>query len=158
MTVKDTLHPVGWELKRQSNVVVAFDPGVTTGIAYKDGSGIHTEQIRTTHRAIWNWTDWVYVDEIVYERFNYQRRDKVVLYPVEVIGVIKLISELHNIPIREQTPSQAMNLWTDDKIRRLGLWTPNQVHGMDALRHLLYYLTVWKKDRTWIDALKPTET
>lgn len=144
--------------------IMAFDPGRTTGVAFlHDNGGINTYELRQviigdkdlTHEFIFNDTAIARPHEIVYERFQYQRRPNVDLYPVEVIGVLKMYTQKLDIPIKEQTPAQAKNLWTDSKLKTLGLWEPSQPHAMDALRHLLYYMTVWKEDRTWINLLKP---
>ncbi len=139
--------------------VLALDPGVTTGIATLDFSdAVHTDQVKCDHRAFYDFLVGYNPQEIVFERFVYQRRDKVVLWPVEVIGVIRLYGEQFDVPLFAQTPSQAMNLWTDDKLKMLGLWQTGLVHGMDAVRHLLYYLVVTKGDRSWLESLRPEET
>ena len=137
-------------------MIIALDPGVTTGFAihhYDDS--IKTDQVKCSHRAFYDLLVQFDPSEIVFERFTYQRRDKVVLYPVEVIGVIRLFAEQFEIPLYAQTPSSAMNLFTDEKIKKMGLWTPGLVHGMDALRHLLYYMVVTKGERKWLNALNP---
>lgn len=143
-------------------VVMAFDPGVTTGwAAWPDPNaplsskqihlGQHTGSLLSLEMLLDAWQP----DVVIFESFKYQRRDKVVLYPREVIGVIKLWCERRGIEPIEQTPSQAKNLWTDDKIKKLNLWMPSFRHAMDALRHLLYYLVVTKGDRSWLEPLRP---
>lgn len=141
-------------------VIVAYDPGRTTGVAILNGRAspgeerILTFQQPDHHGDFWQDLHALGPDEVVYERFQYQRRPNVDLYPVEVIGVIKLYCVTEQIPIKEQTPAQAKNLWTDGKLKKLDLWEPAKPHAMDALRHLLYYLTITKGDRSWIDLLK----
>lgn len=137
-------------------VLLALDPGVTTGAAWLTEEGeVVQQQWKTTHQPFWNVLASLMPEAIVYERFLYQRRDKVVLYPVEVIGVIKLYCEGHNIPWFEQTPHQGKNLWTDSKLKKLGLWLPASPHAMDATRHLLYHLVVTKGDKSWLEPLRP---
>lgn len=143
-------------------VIVAFDPGRTTGVALYNGNAqpgeekILAYQLSEPLLSIWGELQVLDPDEVVYERFQYQRRPNVDLYPVEVIGVIKLWTQIYKeADLKEQTPAQAKNLWTDSKLKTLGLWKPSLPHAMDALRHLLYYMTVWKDDRTWINLLKP---
>jgi hypothetical protein len=145
--------------------IMTLDPGVTTGWAvYPDETqpnssypiklGQHTGALLDLEMLL----DRYQPDVVIFESFKYQRRDKVVLYPREVIGVIKLWCERRGIQPIEQTPSQAKNLWTDDKIKKLGLWMPSFKHAMDALRHLLYYLVVTKGDRSWLEPLRPETT
>lgn len=136
-------------------MIIALDPGITTGVAYlSDERIIHTDHIMPTHLNFTKYLASYAPTEIVYERFFYQRRNKVELYPVEVIGVIKLFAEQYDIPLYAQTASQAKGLFTDDKIKLMDLWVKGQVHGMDALRHLLYHMVITKGDRSWLNVLK----
>ncbi len=139
--------------------VLALDPGITTGIATLNSSDdVHADQVKCGHRAFYDFLVGYNPDLIVFERFVYQRRDKVELWPVEVIGIIRLYTEQFEVPLFAQTPSQAKNLWTDDKLKKLELWQPSLGHGMDAVRHLLYHLVVTKGDRSWLENLRPEET
>ncbi len=139
--------------------ILSLDPGITTGIATLDSSdAVHADQVKCDHRAFFDFLVGYDPDAIVFERFVYQRRDKVELWPVEVIGIIRLYTEQFDVPLFAQTPSQAKKLWTDDKVKKLGLWKPGLGHGMDAVRHLLYHLVVTKGDRSWLENLRPEET
>lgn len=138
--------------------VIALDPGITTGVAlYTDWPNkyVKTDQLKEFHEGFFNYLVRNKPTEIVYESFIYQRRNKVELYPVEVIGVIKLYAQTYNIPLFVQSASQAKGFMTDDKIKKMGLWVRGQKHGMDALRHLLYHLIITKGDKSWLDPLKP---
>ncbi len=136
--------------------ILALDPGVTTGFAALGlNDAVKADQVRCDHRAFYDFLVGYNPDTIVFERFVYQRRDKVELWPVEVIGVIRLYAEQFEVPLFAQTPSQAKNLWTDEKLRKIGLYHTGLVHGMDAVRHLLYHLVVTKGDRTWLENLRP---
>lgn len=139
----------------EPNMIIALDPGITTGIAAYAGEVINTDQLKVPHKFLYEYLRLSSPSEIVYESFVYQRRNKVVLYPVEVIGLIKLYCEMYSVPIFVQSASQAKNFITDDKIKKMGLWVKGQVHGMDALRHLLYHLIITKRDERWLNALKP---
>lgn len=123
--------------------VIAFDPGGTTGVAIaRITEGVPA--FRTFERVglvpIYNLLYEERPDHIVFEKFFYQRRDKVDLTPVEVIGVIKLYAALSGTEYTGLSAQQAKRFWTDDKLKKLDLWKTSQRHGMDALRHLLYYL------------------
>jgi hypothetical protein len=136
-----------------SVTVIAFDPGHTTGVAS------HNEGMLTLMQVVGLDTVNSVLDVgkpelIIYEKFFYQRRDKVNLEPVEVIGVIKLYAILTKTPIIGQAPQQAKSFWTDNKIKKLGLWEEGQPHAMDALRHLLYYQAFTMNDQALLGRLK----
>lgn len=87
--------------------------------------------------------------EIICESFQFRQftgfdKSKVELDSVEYIGVIKLYSQLSHTPLHFQTASVAKHFVSDDKLKRLGWYTPTagMVHARDALRHLLYRLIV----------------
>lgn len=143
--------------------LIAFDPGVTTGVAYTDvgGQDIVTVHIvgSMSHRMIWDTLEVYKPEVIIRERFSYQRRDKVVLEPVSINGAIQTWFEVRGTNlgcqnIKVQTPSQAMGLWTDSKLKKLELWEPGRPHAMDAVRHLLYYITVYQGDNRYIERLR----
>lgn len=143
------------------STIIALDPGVTTGVALFDTTCPSTPprswQIgpEDHHLTLWELFRRSAPDIIVYERFNYQRRDKVVLTSVEYIGLVKLWQQSRGIKIYLQTSSQAMNLWTDEKLKKLGLYKPAMPHAMDAVRHLLYYLVITANDQSWLQLLRP---
>jgi hypothetical protein len=98
--------------------------------------------------------------DIVFERFVYQRRDltkgvSLSLKSVEYIGVIRLYAAEHiGVSLHMQTPAQAKNLWTDDKLRKLDLYHRSSPHIRDATRHMLYFLTVTRNNRRWVNLLR----
>ena len=143
--------------------VLAFDPGGTTGVALYTENQLQAWQVTELYEVYDILREWR-PDEVVFERFVYQRRDKVDLTPVEVIGVIKLFCDQghrshdmdwHIEDPHAQTPSQAKNLWTDSKLKKLGLWQPGKPHAMDAVRHMMYFLVVTKGQREWLEGLRP---
>lgn len=145
---------------KPQGVYVALDPGGTTGYAqieYSEDGGYSfwTDQLKGQHHLhLYGLLEEQEPKAIACERFTYQRRDKVVLDSVEYIGVAKMFSQRTGTPLIIQTPSQAKNLWTDEKLKKLGLYRENMPHAMDAMRHLLYYVTVSLGDRQFVMALK----
>lgn len=135
--------------------ILAFDPGVTTGVTVWTENIMQSTQNKYTPGEMSLYLRTQQPTEIVYERFIYQRRSRVELFPVQIIGVIEAYAELAGVPVKVQTPSQAKNLWTDEKLKKLGLWEISKPHAMDALRHMMYYLVVTKGDRSWLNMLKP---
>ncbi len=135
--------------------ILALDPGITTGIAILDDGIVITSHFEGSHRQFYDWLDELNPEAIIYESFVYQRRDKVELYPVEVIGIIKLWADSNGIPAFRQSPAQAKGLFDDDKLKKMGLWKKGYRHGMDATRHLMYHLVVTRGETLWLNALNP---
>jgi hypothetical protein len=132
--------------------IMAFDPGYTTGVAfYVSKVQVYEVQGLTD---LWDTLHMGGPTRVVYESFLYQRRDKVDLRPVEGIGVIRLYCQLNGIIPVAQTPATGKRFWTDKKIKQLDLWKPGLPHAMDALRHLLYYMSFGLKDHRWIEQLQ----
>jgi len=136
-------------------MIVAFDPGVTTGVAYQRGNDVFVDQYAGSHKTFYAMLKSLEPSTLIVERFNYQRRDKVELYPVEVIGILRLYAEQYDAMMIEQTPAQAKNFMTDDKLKKMGLWRAGMPHGHDAARHLMYYLIITKGETKWLNALRP---
>ena len=145
--------------------IISFDPGGTTGVAaydedaWKYGGELWTFQSlgpEEHHEDLWVCLDGF--KTIVYERFNYQRRelDKGVslrLDSVEYIGVIKLFAQQnYDVTLHPQQPADRL-FWDDDKLRKLSLWRSSP-HERDAVRHLLTYVSFKLKDQRFIMQLK----
>ena len=145
--------------------IIGLDPGQTTGLVCLElmDQTVHewvvVEQLGPSdhHQILYNKLFELKPQRVVCERFTYQRRDLVVLKSVEYIGVARLFSINSETPMYEQTPTQAKNLWTDSKVKKLGLWRPNMPHAMDAMRHVLYFVTVTLKNERFIKMLRPTD-
>ena len=140
--------------------ILAFDPGTTTGVAAYDtetdtwsrnqlGPLGHHDQLWHLLEAVKN-----QLDVVVCESFTYQMRQKVVLDSVEYIGVLRLWCCLNEKNFLLQTPTMGKGFWTDDKVKTLGLWLPNQPHAMDATRHALYFLMTKGGHSEVLDRLK----
>lgn len=143
--------------------IISFDPGGTTGVAIYDDEFYDPDNLK----AAWSrfelgpgdhhgelWVALTLETEVVYETFEYQRRDitkgvSLELVSREYIGIIKLHKEMQEddgepINLHPQKPSQRM-FWTDDKLRELDLWVSSP-HERDATRHLLYYISFTLSD------------
>lgn len=149
--------------------IIAFDPGGTTGVAIYDDTSAENGITYWTrfelgpgehHAELWTALTMEY--EVVYETFDYQRRDvdkgvSLELISREYIGIIKLHKQMaqpeEEVNLYPQKPSQRM-FWTDAKLRALGLWVSSE-HERDATRHLLYYITFTLNDQRFLYALQP---
>jgi hypothetical protein len=149
--------------------IVAFDPGGTTGIAIFDDTHDEASWTRMSlgpdehHAALWSFL--AMENHIVYETFDYQRRDvefgvSLELISREYIGIIKLHKQYSEdggdppeVKLYPQKPAQRM-FWTDEKLKTLGLWVSSE-HERDATRHLLYHLCFTLNDKRYLYALQP---
>ena len=153
-------------------MIVAFDPGGTTGWAYwheeTDEWGQGQIGPDEHHEELWDWLDSYAPDIVIYEAFNYQiRRDEkgtavdmpgVELISREYIGIIRLWSQLnHCLDATKQQPSIITLKWLlDDRLKEMTyprnndqcLYRTNAPHANDATRHLLYYRAMVLKDKS----------
>lgn len=145
--------------------IIALDPGETTGYAiyssYKTKSGQVRSLVATEigpdphHLQLYSLLDNAHPNVVVCEDFRYQRGPGGHnLTPVEYIGICKLWSTKNHVPLELQGRTYKV-LWDDGKIKQLGLWRPGKPHAMDALRHLLYYVTLILQDSHYVKQLEP---
>lgn len=141
--------------------VIALDPGTTTGIAvywekidewgqFEYGPEPHHIKLEALLIA-------TRPDVLITESFIFQpSRRKIVLDSVEYIGVAKLYCGHAGKELVQQTASQGKAFWSDQKIKQIGLWLPNQGHAMDATRHLLFW---WMRhgDQRFVEKLAGAE-
>jgi hypothetical protein len=126
--------------------VIALDPGITTGIAYgKINEGLMdftADQAELKCLGLWNLLGSLEPDVIVHETFEFRQgkqRRGIELYPRNLIGVIQLYSEMNRIKLIDQSPAQAMDYWTNDKLKENDAYSRGKDHARDATRHLLYW-------------------
>lgn len=144
--------------------IIGIDPGGTTGIATYTTTqssrlfrriqlGPHEHHIELYDYLISEGPDL-----IVCERFDYRpKQGHADLDPVEYIGIVKLYEqrrEYHGIPVKvffQQQLAHDKGLWTDDKLKVIGLHLPNKPHANDATRQVLYYVTNHMNDPYWVE-------
>jgi hypothetical protein len=151
--------------------LISFDPGGTTGVAVYDeplelpgqsfAKGWQRFELGPGEHHADLWALLTMEQEIVYETFDYQRRDvehgvSLELISREYIGIIKLHKQMAPpetpVNLYPQKPS-LRTFWTDDKLRELGLWVSSE-HERDATRHLLYYISFTLGERKFLYGLK----
>jgi hypothetical protein len=99
---------------------------------------------------------------VIYETFDFRHdesfRDKIDYTPAEVIGALRCWAlDRYNITLVKQNAATGKGFWTDEKVRKLGLWVPGRRHAMDAMRHLLRYQVFVLKDVSKLHRLRPAE-
>lgn len=161
-------------------VILGLDPGGTTGWCrwHRDKDDYNLVQFDTALadpekirlfvkylRCQYAWNDTL---DVVCEIFEYRQEDsmgrtKIDYTPAKVEGAVRYIHAYmeHNEPGDSKLVFQQANqakgkgaFWTEDKLRRVGLWKPGEPHAMDALRHVLYYRTFTLGDQTLLEKLK----
>ena len=153
--------------------IVAIDPGVTTGVVMHEviEGEVNPKFTRREfgpdehHLQLFDWLKDLRPDVIVFERFEYRIvRNRgtdmpgIRLESREYIGVLRLYLQMHpNVEAAPQTVASAKNLYTDDKLKRLGLYRAplGRQHMNDATRHALYYITVTMRRRDYLARLSP---
>jgi hypothetical protein len=90
-----------------------------------------------------------------------QTRAKIDYTAAEYAGIVKCAAQDHDPSINlVLQPANLINgnaFWADnDRVKQLGLWNPNYFpHGMDALRHFLYWTTFTKNCIDLLRMIKP---
>lgn len=149
---------------------LSIDPGPTTGICVVDENDLTDPRfnIRTwnlkldgklPHRDLYTELCLYPPALIICERFQFRPDQKGAdIKAGEYVGVVQLYAQLHNTPIVMQNSSLVGQsaFWSDDnkRVKLLALYKPKAApHGMDALRHFLYYYTFTLKGRYFLERL-----
>ena len=131
--------------------VVAIDPGETTGIAVYDSEWAEQPPLWTTSvqgqmnaieiikRELSFDADLLVIEEFRISAGTARKSRGGSNTAIEIIGAAKWLAHCAVVPVRMQSPSSVMGFMTNDKLRRLGFYVPND-HARDAVRHLAYYL------------------
>jgi hypothetical protein len=94
---------------------------------------------------------------IVCEDFQQRRLDKVVLTPVEYIGVVRLFEaqRASSVRLRMQPPADK-GFWDDIKLKKVGLYKASEPHQNDATRHMLLYMMKTLNNQSYLQMLRPS--
>lgn len=134
--------------------IIAFDPGLTTGLAIIEENAWWAAQY--TFRQIGDvLAEWTHNPEdtfspgcvLVCESFTITQktaRNSQAPWSLEVIGLIRYMAMVNHLELVFQQPSAAKNLIKDQVIKNAGMWKPGQEHAMDAVRHCLLYAVTQK--------------
>lgn len=133
---------------------VAIDPGVTTGFCTgtlldRNLDLVIDQEKLTCHEMYERLNALMSLDagsmHIIYEDFSYRNvaRTGLNLMPVKLIGIIELFQERYEplVTFTKQSAAQGKAYYSDEKLKRLGVYVPGKEHGRDALRHLLQWYT-----------------
>ena len=134
------------------DILLALDPGQTTGYCLGRmvaNNGDRTCEIAYNEAPLQPADLLLMLQDIeprvvIYEDFQYRNRarDKLVLFSVQLIGVIEAYRVLApDCTVKKQTPAQGKAYYNDAALQRQELYQKGTVHGRDAARHLLHYMT-----------------
>ena len=128
-------------------VALALDPGLTTGAAVgtlKDGHMlIRATQHKFDHLELWQQLELLNPDYLITEDFEFRRgrRDGLILYSLELIGVMEIWTSLKHKPLFRQSASKGKGYYSDAVLKKNEVYMPGKGHAMDATRHLLQWYT-----------------
>lgn len=147
--------------------IIAFDPGGTTGIATHIVSSdffgskyeLETDELlfNNHHKLLERRLDFFRPDVVVTERFDHRPRQKHAdLISVEYIGVMKLWCQKNSVELVQQQQLKGdKGLWTNNKLKTLGLYRSTKGgHSNDAIRQMLWFITVTLEDKYYVDQYK----
>lgn len=151
--------------------VLAIDPGQNVGFCLKYAEA-HYKIWQTyyitgdSHLQFYNHLYEVAPDKVIYEPFtfqqNFQDKPKIEYVAAEMVGIIKFYCQETSTQMIPQPASSVVGktaFWGDSgagnaRIKATGLWDSTKYpHGMDALRHMLYYETFTLHDKRWLRML-----
>lgn len=123
--------------------VAAFDPGVTTGVAWLDGDDFHSAQF--TEHEFYEWVDarCFTMSHAQIEQFviNSGTVRKTVVYDsLYLIGYLRYCAWRCDFPIEFSKPADVMATFPDAALKRAGMHFPGHGHANDAARHLARYM------------------
>lgn len=127
----------------KNSKVMAIDPGVTCGFAT---TGMLASDMKVFQRKYVMHDSFIeeinefYPDILVMEKFVMTHRDKTDFTAIEYIGLGRWFAQCRRIPFVLQTPGLGKGYFTNDKLKRLGVYQPGKPHAMDAMRHLYQFM------------------
>lgn len=129
-----------------ARIVYSLDPGISSGFVkaeLKPGKPVklHCGEGKFSHGQLWAKfvTNKPYA--IVCESFEFRNKQQnnVELFSRELIGVVRLYSELTPCKLYMQTAAVGKGHFTDVKLKELRLYIKGQKHSRDAIRHFLQW-------------------
>lgn len=125
-------------------MIVAFDPGTTTGVAVYNDGGFNAYQFDEIELYEWVDENADSFEHAQIEKFTITQATirKVIVYDsLYLIGYLRYKSQREGFPIGYTNPSDVMAPFPDAALRRAGFFTKGKGHANDAARHLAWYLT-----------------
>ena len=124
-------------------MIVAIDPGVTTGVAWWTQDGFASDQF--DEHTFYRWIDqraWN-IAHLQCESFiiNAATVRKTVVYDsLYLIGYLRYKAYQNNFPMAFTKPADVMGPFPDAALKRAGFFNKGKGHANDAARHLAHHL------------------
>lgn len=121
-----------------SEFILAIDPGGTTGIAVKDRGDQYNTFVCKDEEELWE----LFRSPptlVIIENFVAELISKYGLYTVQLVGGVKALCYLHNIPLVIQMPQKRIAFVKEAKQKLKDQGYRFEIHEADALAHLLAY-------------------
>jgi len=165
-------------------MVIGIDPGGTTGVAWWVPTEVRRPTTILEDHWDWDqiadcdtdhalMTLFSFLDDIIYpysnnvgsvhliyEAFEFRKddatRDKIDYTAAEVIGALRFWAHSRfQVKLFKSNAATGKGFWTDDKLKRLGLWVAGVKHAMDGRRHLLRHRAFTLNHHWLFQGLKP---
>lgn len=123
---------------------ISIDPGETVGYSIWEDSKRLTQGEKKTIDFLIMLEDIIdELDLIIYEGYALRRSSAKAMINNEfitsqVIGVIKWLAYKAKVETVKQSPAQK-EFFTNNRLKKLGLYDRGQQHARDSVRHALYY-------------------
>lgn len=129
------------------SLIAAFDPGITTGVAWLEDGVFHSDQFNEDLLYQWVDTRCEQFDHVQIEQFLINAstlRKSRVMEPIWVTGYLRYAAWRCGFPVEFSKPSDVMAAFDDVALKRGKMHTPGKQHANDAARHLARYLVKTK--------------
>ena len=128
--------------------ILTIDPGHTTGMAFHDFTSSDKPEtlmpvgLGNAYNEFFSFIANNALDLVVCEKFTITSATSKKSRggsneAIELIGVARYMAWDHSVSFEEQSPADAKNFCSDEKLRRLGWYVSGLDHARDALRHLV---------------------
>lgn len=136
----------------RKQALLALDPGETTGVCYKPWDSDQlwlmqwdTKDVGQSFMQLVDFLEKFEPGHIRYEDYkvySWKAADhaNASLHTPQWIGAIRAASSLADIPYSCKMAQQPKGWWTDEKLKRVGMYNAGLKHARDALRHMLFML------------------
>lgn len=125
------------------SLIAAFDPGVTTGVAWLLDNTFHSQQF--TEPELYQWVDdrCHEFDHVQIEQFLINAgtiRKTIVMEPIWITGYLRYAAWRCGFPTAMTKPADVMKAFDDAALKRAGMHFPGHGHANDAARHLAAWM------------------
>jgi hypothetical protein len=125
------------------SLIAAFDPGVTTGVAWLRDGVFDSDQF--DEHSLYEWVDsqCELFDQVQIEQFvinSGTMRKERVYDPLYIIGYLRYAAWRCDFPIGFTKPADVMASFPDVALKRAKMHKAGKGHANDAARHLAHYL------------------